>query len=444
MKRNVIIMGAAGRDFHNFNVFFRNNDSYNVAAFTAAQIPDIDGRVYPPALAGSNYPNGIPIYAEDELERLIKENVIDEVVFAYSDIAHVDVMHKASRVLSCGADFTLMGPRHTMLTSKNPVVSVGAVRTGVGKSQTTRKVAAILKDMGYRVGIVRHPMPYGNLEAQICQRFATLEDLEKHKCTIEEAEEFAPHIERGNIVYAGVDYKKILEAVEAESDIILWDGGNNDIPFYKSDFHITLVDPHRVGHEGLYHPGETNLRMADVVIINKIDTATKESVEALKKNISTYNSKAKVLEAASPVSVDNPSILKGAKVLVIEDGPTLTHGDMGFGAGIVASKAHGAKEILDPRPYAVGSIKEVYRKYPHLDSVLPAMGYSKDQVEELRKTIEAVPCDVVVIGTPYDLRSIMSLSKPAVRVTYELDVKTTPGLEPLLSDFLKSKKLSKV
>lgn len=444
MKRNVIIMGAAGRDFHNFNMFFRNNDQYKVIGFTATQIPDIDGRVYPPSLAGPGYPAGIPIYAEEELERLIEEHAVDEVVFAYSDIAHLDVMHKASLVLANGADFTLMGPKHTMLSSRNPVVSVGAVRTGAGKSQTTRYVAKVLQEMGYKIGIVRHPMPYGNLEAQVCQRFASHEDMEKHNCTIEEAEEFAPHIERGNIVYAGVDYGKILEAVEKESDIILWDGGNNDLPFYKSDLHIVLVDPHRVGHESLYHPGEANLRMADVIIINKIDTAAKEQVEILKKNISKYNSKAVILEAASPVTADNPSAIAGAKVLVIEDGPTLTHGDMAFGAGVVASKNNGAREIVNPKQYAVGSIKSIYDKYPHLGTVLPAMGYSKEQVEELRKTIEAVPCDLVVIGTPYDLRRIMKMSKPAVRVTYELDIKTKPGLDDILRGLLKAKNLSRV
>lgn len=444
MKRVVIIMGAAGRDFHNFNVYFRDNEAYKVAAFTAAQIPDIDGRTYPPALAGSLYSAGIPIYAEEELGRLIREHDVDEVVFAYSDISHVEVMHRGSFVLSKGADFVLMGPRNTMLKSKNPVVSVGAVRTGVGKSQTTRKVASILKEMGLKVAVVRHPMPYGNLEAQVCQRFASYDDLEKHHCTIEESEEFAPHIEKGNVVYAGVDYGKILKAVEDESDIIVWDGGNNDLPFYKPDLHIVLVDPHRPGHEKLYHPGEANLRMADVVIINKIDTAPKENVKGLRKNISLYNSNAVILEAASPFTVDRPEAIKGSRVLVIEDGPTLTHGEMEFGVGIVASKAYGAKEIVDPRPYAVGSIKSIYTAYPHLGSVVPAMGYSKTQVEELRNTIESVPCDLVVIGTPYDLRRVMTFSKPAVRVTYELDVKTSPGLEQVLGGLVKAKNLSSV
>jgi len=441
MKREkVIIMGAAGRDFHNFNVYFRDNNSYEVIAFTATQIPDIEGRRYPPELSGKLYPEGILIYSETELTRLIREHGVDQVVFAYSDTAHMDVMHKASTVTAAGADFRIMGPEHTQLKSKVPVVSVCAVRTGVGKSQTTRKVCNILKRRGVRVVAVRHPMPYGDLREQISQRFATLKDLDEHKCTIEEREEYAPHIELGIIVYAGVDYEKILRQAEKEADVIVWDGGNNDFPFYKSDLQIVLVDPLRAGHEVSYFPGETNLKMADVIIINKMDSANPEGIARVKDSIRKNNPEALVIEAISPISVDDSEILKGKTVLVVEDGPTLTHGDMGFGAGILAAKKFGALEIADPRPYAVGSIQETYKKFPHLQKVLPAMGYSKKQIRELKETIDATPADLVVIGTPVDLRLITKFSKPAVRVTYELEEVGKLDLEKCLEPILSSLK----
>jgi predicted GTPase len=436
-KVKVIIMGAAGRDFHNFNVFFRNNDAYEVVAFTATQIPGIEGRNYPTELAGPNYPKGIPIFPEEQLPKLIREHDIDQVIFAYSDVSHEYVMHKASLVMACGADFRLMGPKTTMVISKVPVVSVCAVRTGSGKSQTSRQVAKILKSKGLKVAAIRHPMPYGDLRKQIWQRFASYEDLDKHECTIEEREEYEPHIDNGIIVYAGVDYEKIVREAEKEADIIVWDGGNNDIPFYKPDLNIVVADPHRAGHEVTYHPGETNLRMADVIIINKVDTADPRKVEQVKENIKMVNPSAKVLDAASPVTADKPELIKGKRVLVIEDGPTLTHGSMPYGAGTIMAKNSGASEIVDPKPYAVGSIMEAYKKYTHLGSILPALGYGEKQVAELKETIERIPCDVVVIGTPIDLRRVITINKPTVRVNYELKVLGPVSLEQIIDDFLK-------
>lgn len=435
-KIKVVIMGAAGRDFHNFNVYFRNNDVYEVVAFTATQIPGIEGRTYPPELAGPNYPKGIPIYPEEELPKLIQEHDIDQVIFAYSDVSHEYVMHKASIVLASGADFRLMGPKTTMLRAKVPVVSVGAVRTGSGKSQTSRQVAKILKNKGLRVVVVRHPMPYGDLRKQVCQRFASYEDLDKNECTIEEREEYEPHIDNGIIVYAGVDYEKILREAEKEADVIVWDGGNNDLPFYKPDLHIVVADPHRAGHEVAYHPGEANLRMANVVIINKVDTADPQNVKQVKENIKMVNPKAMILDAASPITADQPELIKGKRALVIEDGPTLTHGNMPYGAGTIMAQRLGAKEIVDPKPYAVGSIKETYKKYVHLGSILPAIGYGEKQIAELKETIDRTPCDVVVIGTPIDLRRVMTINKPTVRVNYELQVLGPVSLEEVLEEFL--------
>jgi predicted GTPase len=435
-KIKVVIMGAAGRDFHNFNVYFRNNSAYEVVAFTATQIPGIEGRTYPPELAGPNYPKGIPIYPEEGLPKLIKEHDIDQVIFAYSDVSYEYVMHKASIALASGADFRLMGPKTTMLKAKVPVVSVGAVRTGSGKSQTSRQVAKILKNKGLRVVVIRHPMPYGDLRKQVCQRFASYEDLDKNECTIEEREEYEPHIDNGIIVYAGVDYKKILREAEKEADVIVWDGGNNDLPFYKPDLHIVVADPHRAGHEVAYHPGEANLRMANVVIINKVDTADPQNVKQVKENIKMVNPKAIILDAASPITADQPELIKGKRALVIEDGPTLTHGNMPYGAGTIMAQRLGAKEIVDPKPYAVGSIKETYKKYVHLGNILPAIGYGEKQIAELKETIDRTPCDVVVIGTPIDLRRVMTINKPTVRVNYELQVLGPFSLEQVLEDFL--------
>jgi predicted GTPase len=439
-KVKVIIMGAAGRDFHNFNVYFRNNDAYEVVAFTATQIPGIEGRNYPTELAGPNYPNGIPIYPEEELSRLIREHDVDQVVFAYSDVSHEYVMHKASLALANGTDFRLMGPKSTMLKAKVPVVSVCAVRTGSGKSQTSRQIAKILKDKGLRVVVVRHPMPYGNLTKQVWQRFASYEDLDKNDCTIEEREEYEPHIDNGIIVYAGVDYGKILEEAEKEADVIVWDGGNNDLPFYRPDLNVVVADPHRAGHELTYYPGETNLRMADVIIINKVDTADPGKVKQVKENIKTVNPKATILDAASPITADKPELIGGKRVLAVEDGPTLTHGNMPYGAAAIIAKNLGASEIVDPKPYAVGSIKEVYKKYSHLGSILPAVGYGGKQVADLKETIDLVPCDVVIIGTPIDLRRVININKPTVRVKYELKVLDPVSLEEILSDFLKRSK----
>jgi predicted GTPase len=436
-------MGAAGRDFHNFNVYFRDNDAYDVVAFTATQIPGIEGRSYPTELAGSRYPNGIPIYPEDQLLELIKKHDIDQVVFAYSDVSHEYVMHKASMVLASGADFRLMGPKTTMLKSEVPVVSVCAVRTGSGKSQTSRQVAKILKSKGLSVAAIRHPMPYGDLRKQICERFASYADLDKYECTIEEREEYEPHIDNGIIVYAGVDYEKILREAEKEADVIVWDGGNNDTSFYKPDLNIVVADPHRAGNELTYYPGETNLRMANVVIINKVDTADPQKVDLVRANVRAVNPTATVLEAASPITADNPDAVRGKRALVIEDGPTITHGGMAFGAGVVFAKKFGAAELVDPRPYAVGSIKEAYRKYPHLGAVLPALGYDSKQVEELKQTIDRTPCDIVVIGTPIDLRRVITINKPTVRVKYELQVLGSISLEQILSQFIEASRNKK-
>jgi predicted GTPase len=427
-----LIMGAAGRDFHNFNTFFRDNSNYHVVAFTATQIPDIEGRTYPAELAGKLYPAGIPIYAESELESLIRTKNIDQVVFAYSDVPHEYVMHKASQVLAAGADFRLMGPKETQIKSSKPVISVCAVRTGSGKSQTTRRVSLILREMGYKVAAIRHPMPYGDLVKQAVQRFADYSDLDKQECTIEEREEYEPHIDNGVIVYAGVDYEKILRQAEQEVDIILWDGGNNDFPFYVSDLQIVVADPHRPGHELTYFPGEVNVRMADVFVINKVDTANADAVIKIRENLRKANPDAVVIEGASPLFVDDPAAIKGKRVLVIEDGPTLTHGEMAYGAGWVAARRFGAAEIVDPRPYAVGSIKATYAKYPTTGTILPAMGYGEQQTRELEETIRKAEVDLVIIATPIDLTRIVKIDKPAQRVRYELQEIGQPTLEDIL------------
>lgn len=427
-----VIMGAAGRDFHNFNVYFRNNPEYEVVAFTATQIPGIAGRIYPPNLSGPRYPNGISIFPEEDLPKIIKEKNAEQVVFAYSDLSHEEVMHKASLVLACGADFRLMGPQTTMLKSTLPVISVCAVRTGAGKSTVSRTVSRSLKKLYGRVVVVRHPMPYGELEKEVCERFATYEDLNRFECTIEEREEYEPHIDMGNIVYAGVDYEKILREAEKEADVILWDGGNNDLPFYKPDVQIVVTDPFRPGDELSYHPGEANLRMADVVVINKVDTAPKKNVASLRKNIETANPKATIVEAASEIHVDDKSHIKGKRVVAIEDGPTVTHGGMKEGVGAIAARKFGAKKLIDPRRFAVGSIKRVYEKFPHLGHVLPAMGYGAKQVKELEDTMAAIDCDSFVLGTPIDLRRIMKVTKPAVRVRYEIKETTKPTLDEIL------------
>ena len=420
IRKNIIIMGAAGRDFHDFNVYWKNQPNYRVVAFTAAQIPDIAGRVYPRQLSGPAYPKGIPIMAESEITDLIRKHKIDEVALAYSDLNHLDVMHKAAIVNAAGADFRLMGWRQTMIKSRKPVIAICAVRTGCGKSQTTRKVCEYLKAIGKKVAVIRHPMPYGDLTKQICQRFAKLEDMDLHKCTIEEREEYEPHITAGNILYAGVDYGEILRRAEAEADVVVWDGGNNDLPFYQPDLHIVVTDPHRPGHELAYYPGETNLRMADVVIINKVDTADADKVLAVERNIRAANPKAKIIRAASPVTVSDPAAVKGKRVLVVEDGPTLTHGEMRYGAGHVAARRYGARKIVDARPYAVGSIKATFAKYTHITDILPAMGYGDKQMADLRKTIDTTPCDLVIVGTPIDLTRLLKINKPSVRVTYDL------------------------
>ena len=437
MQKKIIIMGAAGRDFHNFNVYFRNNRYYKVVGFTAAQIPGIQRRVYPPELAGENYPGGIPVYPEEDLPKLIGESKIDEVFFAYSDISNQDVMHKASVVLYCGANFSLLGLDATMLKAKVPVISVCAVRTGAGKSQTSRQIAKILKEKGQRVVVVRHPMPYGDLKRQIVQRFASRRDLDESKCTIEEREEYEPHIDAGSVVYAGADYELILREAEKEADTIVWDGGNNDTPFFKPNLHIVVADPHRAGDELTYYPSEINLRLADVVIVNKVDTADPAKVEKVKANVKSLNPRALVLDAASPLTVDNPELVKNKRVLVIEDGPTVTHGNMPFGAATIAAEKFGAREIVDPRPFAVGSIKETYKQYPHLGKVLPAVGYSEKQIAELKATTDAIPCDVILVGTPIDLGRIIGLNKPVIRVRYELQIVGPIGLEKLVDDFLK-------
>ena len=431
----VIIMGAAGRDFHNFNVHFRDNPSYEVIAFTATQIPNIDGRTYPPELAGEQYPQGIPIFAERDLASLIADRQVDQVVFAYSDVPHEYVMHKASQVLAAGADFRLMGARSTMLKASVPVVSVGAVRTGCGKSQTTRRVCDVLRDRGKGVVVVRHPMPYGDLVKMACQRFATYEDMDKHNCTIEEREEYEPHIDRGVTVYAGVDYERILRQAEQEADIVVWDGGNNDLTFYQPDLYVVVTDPHRAGHELAYHPGEANLRLADVVVINKIDTADLADIAEVRQNVSDTNPRATIIEAASPIFVEDHKAIKGKRVLVVEDGPTLTHGEMSYGAGIVAARRFGAAEIIDPRPYAVGSIVDTFAEYPQTGPLLPAMGNGSQQVQELEETINGTPCDMVIVATPIDLRRVLSIDHPAQRVRYELQEVGEPTLEDVLAPF---------
>ena len=429
-----IIVGAAGRDFHDFNTVFRSDDSHQVVAFTATQIPNIEGRLYPPALSGPLYPQGIRIYPESELTELIQKYEADEVVFSYSDVSHEYVMHLASRVLAAGAGFRLLSPRATMIKSSRPIVSVCAVRTGSGKSQTSRRVLDILKgELGYqRVVAVRHPMPYGDLAAQSVQRFANHEDMDKAHCTIEEREEYEPYIERGAVIFAGVDYEAILRKAEEEADVIIWDGGNNDLPFYRSDFHIVVVDPHRPGHEVRYHPGEANLRMADVVVINKIDTADSQGVNTVLNNIRAANPSAVIVRGASPLSVENPDGIRGKRVLVIEDGPTLTHGEMAYGAGVVAAQQFGAAEIVDPHPYAVRTIADTYRKYPTTGAVLPAMGYGREQMDDLEETINRTPVDMVIIATPIDLGRLIDIDKPNQRVRYELQEIGRPTLSELL------------
>ncbi|MDD8026575.1 MAG: cyclic 2,3-diphosphoglycerate synthase [Acidobacteriota bacterium] len=433
--KKVIIMGAAGRDFHNFNTYFRDNPTFQVVAFTATQIPDIEGRKYPAVLAGKLYPDGIPIYAEEELDSLIRKFNVTKVYFSYSDQAHVDVMHKASQVQAAGASFVLLGPKDTMVKSEKPVVSVCAVRTGCGKSQTSRKVANILKAKGRRVAAIRHPMPYGDLAKQKVQRFATLADLDKHECTIEEREEYEPHIVAGIIIYAGVDYEAILREAEKEADVILWDGGNNDFPFYKSDLEIVVVDPLRPGHEMLYYPGETNFRRAQVIVINKMDSATPEGVETILANIRKVNPAAVVIKANSTLIIKDGEQIRGKRVLVIEDGPTVTHGGMGYGAGYVAARKFGAASIVDPRPAAVGSIKTTFEKYNHLEKVLPAMGYGEKQVRELAATIESIDCDLIVSGTPIDLNRLFKPKQKMLAVGYELEEIGSPTLEDVLSKF---------
>ncbi len=431
-KIKTVIMGAAGRDFHNFNVFFRENEDYEVVAFTATQIPNIEGRKYPKELSGSLYPDGIPIYPESDLPKLIKEYDVDQVIFAYSDVPHPYVMHKAALVNALGADFRLMGAKTTQIKSTKPVISVCAVRTGCGKSQTTRRVSKLMIEMGYKVAAIRHPMPYGDLAKQKVQRFATYADLDKHECTIEEREEYEPHIDNGVIVYAGVDYEAILREAEKEADVILWDGGNNDISFYEADLSIVVADPHRPGHELNYYPGETNLHMADVFVINKVDTADPDDVIFVRENLRSLNPDAVIIEGASPLFVDDPDGIKGKRVLVIEDGPTLTHGGMAYGAGYVAARRFGAKEIVDPRPFAVGSILETYQKYPGTGTILPAMGYGNDMVKDLEKTIDASDVEMVVSGTPIDLTRIIKVNKPMQRVRYELQEIGVPTLEDVL------------
>jgi predicted GTPase len=436
MPRRVLIMGAAGRDFHNFNVAYRGDQRYDVVAFTATQIPFIDDRTYPAELAGERYPEGIQIHDESELTDLIRTLDVDDVVFSYSDVGHEYVMHKGSEALAAGANFVLLGPNETMLKANVPVVAVCAVRTGSGKSQTTRAIAATIRDAGKRVTAVRHPMPYGDLVAQRVQRYATLEDLDRYDTTIEEREEYEPHITSGTTIYAGVDYGAILEQAQAECDVLLWDGGNNDLPFYRPDVHVVVADPLRAGHETSYHPGEANLRMADVIVINKMDSASIEQVNALMETIRRTNPTATLVKANSKVSVDDPDVISGKRVLVIEDGPTLTHGEMKFGAGVVAARAHGATEIVDPRPWAIGTIDETFRKYD-VGPVLPAMGYSDGQLAEMEKIIDATEADVVVIGTPIDLRRVIDIRKPAVRVRYDLDVlPDSPSLRDVLAPVL--------
>ena len=435
MPTRIIIMGAAGRDFHNFNTVFRDDAGSEIVAFTAAQIPNIDDRRYPAALAGPRYPEGVPIHSEADLPRLIRELSVDQVVFSYSDVSHETVMHHASLVLACGADFRLIGPQATMIESKVPMISVCAVRTGCGKSQTTRRVLRLLRAKGRRAVAIRHPMPYGDLVKQRVQRFASLEDLDRHDCTIEEREEYEPHIAEGGVIYAGVEYGAILAEAEKEADVIVWDGGNNDLPFYASDLEIVVVDPHRPGHERKYHPGETNLRRAHAVVINKIGSAEPAGVEAVHRSIQELNPGAIVVEAASPLFVDDAETIRGKRVLAIEDGPTLTHGEMKYGAGVLAAQRHGAAEIVDPRPYTVGTLKKTFETYPDIGTLLPAMGYGEQQIKDLAETIARTPAEVVLVATPIDLRRIVKIDKPALRVRYELQEIGKPDLEDVLSRF---------
>jgi len=443
--KKVIIIGAAGRDFHNFNTYFRNNQDYKVVAFTAAQIPDIDGRKYPAELAGGLYPEGIPIYAEEELTQLIKVHEIDDCVFSYSDVSYQKVMNMSAIVNAAGANFKLLGPSDTMIRSHKPVIAVVATRTGCGKSQTSRKVIEELMAKGLRVIAIRHPMPYGDLVAQKVQRFATVEDLKKHNCTIEEMEEYEPHVSRGNIIYAGVDYEAIVRAAENDPsgcDVILWDGGNNDFSFYKPDLTITVADPHRAGAELSYYPGEVNLRMADVVVINKMDSASPEGIQTVRESIAKVNSNAIVVDGASPILVDNPEIIKGKRVLIVEDGPTLTHGEMKIGAGTVAARKFGASEEVDARPYLVGKLKETFDIYPNIGSILPAMGYSDQQLKDLEATINGCDCDSVIIGTPIDLNRIINIKKPNTRVYYDLEEIGYPKLSHIINKFAKEQELT--
>jgi len=444
-KKNVLIIGSAGRDFHNFNTYFRDNDEYNVVGFTASlQVPGTTGRKYPAELAGGLYPNGIPIYAEDELPRLIKDLNVDYCVFSYSDVTYQHVMGIGAIVNAAGANYIMLGPNDTMLKSKKPVIAVCAVRTGAGKSQTSRRIVGLLTEWGLKAIAVRHPMPYGDLVAQKVQRFAELSDLEKHKCTIEEMEEYEPYIAQGNVIYAGVDYAAILEAAEKDPkgcDIVLWDGGNNDFPFFKPDLMVTVADPHRPGHEVSYYPGEINLRIADVVVINKIDTAAPENIQQVRENIAKLNPDATVVDAASPIMVDNPDVIKGKRVLVIEDGPTLTHGGMSYGSGVVAAQRYGAREMVDPRPYTVGTITETFKRYPHIGPLLPAMGYGNEQLKELATTINKTDCDAVVVATPINLGRIIDIKKPNTRVYYELQEIGRPNLDDILSEFGKKHNL---
>jgi len=445
LKRNVIIIGAAGRDFHNFNTYFRDNELYNVVAFTAAQIPDIDGRKYPAELAGKLYPAGIPIYSENDLPKLINDLKVVDCVFAYSDVPYQRVMSVSAVVNAAGANFILLGWRETMVKSTKPVIAVGAIRTGCGKSQTSRRVIELLMKKGLKVVAVRHPMPYGNLVEQKVQRFAVVSDLEKHKCTVEEMEEYEPHVVRGNVIYAGVDYEAILRAAEKDPsgcDVVLWDGGNNDFPFYNPDLMITVVDPHRAGHELRYYPGEVTLRLADVVVINKMDSAAPEDIQIVRESIEKVAPKAIVIDGASPIKVDDPSVIKGKRVLVVEDGPTLTHGEMKIGAGVVAARKFGAAELVDPRPFTVGRLTETFEKYPEIGTLLPAMGYGEQQLKDLETTINNTDCDSVVIGTPIDLNRIIKIKKPNTRVYYDLQEIGNPNLEEVIDDFVKKHKLA--
>lgn len=442
MARKAIIMGAAGRDFHNFNVFFRDDPSYRVVAFTAAQLPGIANRKYPPQLAGHLYPEGIPIVLEDELPRLVREEGVDLIVFAYSDVLHHYVMERASIAQAVGADFLLLGPKSTMLKSRKPVMAVTAGRTGSGKSQTSRRVSKLLKERGFRVVVVRHPMPYGNLMEQAIQRFTDLEDLDRHKCTIEEREDYEPHIRVGNVVFAGVDYGKVLREAENEADVILWDGGNNDFPFFSPDLMITVVDPLRAGHELTYWPGSVNVRMADAIVINKVDAASNEQIKKVRRNVLLVNPKAMIVMAASPISIDRPDLIKGKRVVVLEDGPTITHGGMPTGAGYAAAKKYGASEIMDPRPWIGGSIKELYRQYAHIGPVLASVGYGEGQMRELEETLNSIPADSIILGTPTDLSRYLSLNKPAIHANYELQEVGRPDLSDVVDAFLKKVKRS--